>query len=304
MPGKLVFDTIASTGPDLRVVSNAPFVPLGKDEETPSYPGHLIKLDSDDRTSVEIVQQRLRDLGYTEPGKNGPKPLRVEGNFGTNTANAVKLFQARHTDLHDRALEIDGQVGSDTWGALFGREAVHTSPPKVSNRLIAKVLEVASGEIGVMEDPPASNRGKRVEEYQRTVGIDPGEPWCVAFIYFCFGEAAKDLGRENPMRTAGCRTGGVLDLWNRAQRAKDVDVIVSEAALDDPSKVKPGTIFTISSGGGHGHVGLVSNVIGNRLETIEGNTNGGGSREGIGVFRRNSRTIAGINRGFIDFSAA
>jgi hypothetical protein len=49
---------------------------------------------------------------------------------------------------------------------------------------------------------------------------------------------------------------------------------------------------------------LVSNVIGNRLETIEGNTNAGGSREGIGVCRHSSRTIAGINRGFIDFSGA
>ncbi len=54
--------------------------------------------------------------------------------------------------------------------------------------------------------------------------------------------------------------------------------------------------------GGHGHTGLVSKVIGNNLETIEGNTNDDGSREGVGVFRRTGRSIANINRGFIGFA--
>jgi hypothetical protein len=36
--------------------------------------------------------------------------------------------------------------------------------------------------------------------------------------------------------------------------------------------------------------------------TIEGNTNEGGGREGIGVFRRNRRKVRGINKGFIDYS--
>ena len=47
----------------------------------------------------------------------------------------------------------------------------------------------------------------------------------------------------------------------------------------------------------------IEKFIGNRLETIEGNTNDGGSREGIGVFRRTGRTIDSINRGFIGFDA-
>jgi hypothetical protein len=54
---------------------------------------------------------------------------------------------------------------------------------------------------------------------------------------------------------------------------------------------------------GTGHTGLVERVLGGRLVTIEGNTNGGGSREGIGVFRRNRRTVWSINRGFINYRA-
>ena len=38
------------------------------------------------------------------------------------------------------------------------------------------------------------------------------------------------------------------------------------------------------------------------LNTLEGNTNEGGSREGVGVFRRNGRKIVTINRGFIDYA--
>jgi hypothetical protein len=38
-------------------------------------------------------------------------------------------------------------------------------------------------------------------------------------------------------------------------------------------------------------------VAGGKLITIEGNTNDGGSREGVGVFLRESRKIAQINKG-------
>ena len=252
---------------------------------------------------MRLIQQRLCDLGFTQPSRKGPQPLQADGVFGTHTANAVKLFQIRHTDLSGRPLEVDGQVGSDTWGALFGRTTVYASVRKSRNKLIAKVLEIAAGEIGVCEDPPGSNKGKRIGEYQRAVGIDSGEPWCVAFLFFCFASAARALNVANPIEKSGCKTGSVLDLWNRARRGKGVILLLHDDALNDPSKVKPGMIFAISTGGGNGHVGLVVNIVGNRLETIEGNTNDGGSREGIGVFRRTGRTIDNINRGFIDFSA-
>src|SRR5437763_788838 len=73
-------------------------------------------------------------------------------------------------------------------------------------------------------------------------------------------------------------------------------------AIHDASLVKPGFIFVLSTGGSHGHTGLVAEVLPGKLRTIEGNTNDGGSREGIGVFRRDRRKIADISRGFIDYS--
>ena len=63
-------------------------------------------------------------------------------------------------------------------------------------------------------------------------------------------------------------------------------------------------MFVVDTGGGHGHMGLVAEVLGGKLITIEGNTNDGGSREGVGVFRRESRKIAEINKGFVDYSGS
>jgi hypothetical protein len=290
-------------GPGMNITREEPFVPLAGRRTAPPYPGRLIKKDSDDIASVKLIQQRLRDLGFTQPKrKGGTEPLGVDGEFGANTQAAVELFQARHTNAHGAPLDIDGKVGSDTWGALFGGDTVPNSDDApAASGILAAVLDTASKEVGVLEEPPGSNGGKRVEEYQRAVGISKGDAWCVAFVYWCFKQTAAGLGVANPMEKE-CRTGGVLDLWNRARRASKVKTIATQAALDNPAVLKPGLVFIIETGGGNGHTGIVSRIVGNRLETIEGNTNDGGSREGIGVFRRNGRTVNSINRGFIDFS--
>ncbi|MBZ5523056.1 MAG: CHAP domain-containing protein, partial [Acidobacteriia bacterium] len=61
-------------------------------------------------------------------------------------------------------------------------------------------------------------------------------------------------------------------------------------------------IFVLSTGGGHGHSGLVEKVDAGILTTIEGNTNDNGSREGIGVFRRVGRRLSSINVGYVLYS--
>jgi hypothetical protein len=60
-------------------------------------------------------------------------------------------------------------------------------------------------------------------------------------------------------------------------------------------------VFVIRTGSEHGHMGLVEQIAGVGLTTIEGNTNLNGSPEGIGVFRRTGRTVSSINLGFIQY---
>jgi hypothetical protein len=65
--------------------------------------------------------------------------------------------------------------------------------------------------------------------------------------------------------------------------------------------IKPGMVFFIDTGGGKGHAGIVVSINGSNIETIEGNTDGSGSREGDGVYRRTRKIEMGSLMGYIQF---
>lgn len=255
------------------------------------FPDRVIKIGDEDKAIVTAIQLRLHELGCG--------PLQGTGSFGPRTEEAVKLFQARFTDVDGRPLVIDGEVGAITWAALFGPDTVPSSTTTAS-KLLAATLKVAASQVGVREKPMGSNSGPEVNKYLASVGLGPGNAWCIAFVYWCFEQAAKELGVANPV----VKTGGVLAHWNAAGE-RGIPRIKTDQAVNKPSLITPGMIFVIDTPppGGGGHAGLVEAVIGGKLTTIEGNSNDGGSREGVGVFRRkNSRKINSINKGFIDYS--
>lgn len=160
----------------------------------------------------------------------------------------------------------------------------------VSNRALAEAaLAVARGQVGVRET--ARNRGPEVDAYIRSVGLDPAKgehPWCCAFVFWCYVEAAKGLGVPNPLP----RTASVHRLWERSPlRCRTAAPI-------------PGSIFVRDSGSGRGHVGFVVDAFppSGRIVTVEGNTDGSGSREGDGVYLR-SRWMRDVTMGYLDFGA-
>ena len=59
-----------------------------------------------------------------------------------------------------------------------------------------KLINIAHAEIGTVETPPGSNKGKRVREYQSTCTLaeetPTGWPWCAAFVCWCIREWLKD----------------------------------------------------------------------------------------------------------------
>jgi CHAP domain len=150
--------------------------------------------------------------------------------------------------------------------------------------LTTAVLHLASAQVGVRE--LGRNRGERVEEYQARAGARPGDPWCAAFVSWCFAVAANGLALPCPLRL----TARALDLWKKAP-----------VALRS-SWPTPGAIFVIDHGGGHGHCGLVESFSQGDLIiiTIEGNTGPQGGRDGDGVYRR-TRRLDGINLGYVDY---
>ena len=266
--------------------------PLGSVELFP-FPSRIVQIGDSDTATVTRVQQRLNAVGCG--------PIAEDGIFDDDTENAVKLFQIRFPDVTDRPLVVDGKIGSLTWGALFGKETV-PSNSTVPSPFTQAVIDAATTQIGNLENPLGSNRGSEVDQYLKSVGLDSRDdsyPWCVAFTYFCYKKAADQLGAPNPH----IKTAGVLRHWNKAKAKQGVVCISNSQAVANPSLIKPGALFIISHGSGLGHSGIVIETEHGRLVTIEGNTNGGGSREGIGVFKRTSRKIVDINKGFIDYSS-
>jgi hypothetical protein len=135
-----------------------------------------------------------------------------------------------------------------------------------------KALDIAQRQIGVEEKPRGSNRGPEVDQYIRSVGLDPAgkHAWCMAFVFWCHQEAADILGVINPM----LKTAGVLLQWQRRKQQYRV------------LEPRPGDVFIMDYGKGLGHTGIVERVDNDYVYTIEGNTNDEGSREGFEVCRR------------------
>jgi hypothetical protein len=261
------------------------------------YPGRVIKVGEQDVEIVKVLKKQLNKVLVLE---NDPA-LRLnpdDPNFGPKMKQVVKLFQARNVDTAGQPLEQDGEVGSLTWEALFGKDSV--SPcATAKDEYLAKVLAIAANEEAkhVREIPRNSNRGPEVDQYLHRAGVATGNSWCCAFVYWCFDEAAKALGGINPMvKTAGC-----LDHWSKAP-SKGARRILASAAKNDPALVKPGMVFIIDHGEGKGHTGLIESTAGGLLTTIEGNTDASKTREGGGVYRL-TRKVGDINKGFIDYAS-
>lgn len=163
-----------------------------------------------------------------------------------------------------------------------------TEPLFVPADLVTGALTVAGTQLGQKENGP--NTGPMVDKYLESVDQLPGVPWCAAFVHWCFQQAANAIEMLNPCP----KTAGALRLW---EFAPDI------AKVRTPAR---GAIFVMDHGKGHGHVGLVETVNGGGLiETIEGNTNRGGSREGDSVWRhiwRPEDGARGLLVGYVDLS--
>lgn len=142
-------------------------------------------------------------------------------------------------------------------------------------------LQFAILQIGKQEIPKGSNWGEDVQKYLASVGIYFPASWCMAFVYWCFQQAAESQGVLNPL----IRTGGVLYQWKQ---------IKDKYKFSEPQQ---GDIFIMDFGNGLGHTGIIENTDPKIIGTIEGNTNDTGSREGYQVCRRKRKVSACV--GFI-----
>lgn len=131
--------------------------------------------------------------------------------------------------------------------------------------LLLKALPLTIG----LEEVGGPNAGRGVERIQKTTGNKRGDAWCASFVY---SVGSQLFGKSWLLpRTASC---DALLQWARQHGALDM-------------KPMPGDVFLLLKNENDAvHTGFVTSVSGDAFETVEGNTNPAGGREGYGVFAR------------------
>jgi len=135
-----------------------------------------------------------------------------------------------------------------------------------------RVIETARKAIGTKE-ATGRNDGPVVDEILDSVGLKGTRaPWCAAFVVWVGDKTFTRPFNPYP-RTAWSPAMLYPPTWDRARRG---------------TSLQPADVFGVwfNSMGRVAHTGLVEKSEGEWLLTIEGNTNGGGSRDGDGVYRR------------------
>jgi len=186
----------------------------------------------------------------------------------------------------------DGQDGPVTWRSIHSEiKGVGRKPSSSSSSIGEDMVRLAKEEIGV-EEVDGTNCGPRVDEYKAATWLDSdvGWPWCAAFICWLVREAIKDqdVSFKRP------QTAGAWDFENWAKKQKDKGVVlykpvgeVLNVSVDEKPYVRAGDIVVFR----FSHIGLAIGEPTNNgfVSTIEGNTNGEGSREGGAVLEKSRR---------------
>jgi Putative peptidoglycan binding domain len=226
---------------------------------------------------VRRLQQLLNSLRILR------RPLVADGNFGGLTHNAVVAFQQQAKDL-----TANGVVDDKTWKAL-------ESDPRASFSYDYRVgpqealADIAAAYLGATEAPGnrmgSDARMREIFEADNLApgGVTDGYAWCCAFVSLCL----QRLLAQSPMFPAV-----------QAPRVASVTLFRTGWAVQQNCLVAPpGGAFLAHKGDiavyTFSHIGIVERGGTGVIQTIEGNTNEQGSREGT-TCRRKERAQAQI----------
>lgn len=200
--------------------------------------------------------------------------LVVDSDFGPVTARVVGLFQQQH------GLEPTGLVEEPTFAALvrpmaevLGQRLLQsTDTPQTLLEYAHAHLMAHPREVG------GANRGPWVRLYMQ--GSDgAASAWCAGFVTFLLHQATESL--QVPIPVDGSFSCDFL-----AAQAREAGLLLPGSQAN-PETLPEGSIFLVRrSAADWTHTGLVSDVYEAGFDTIEGNTNDDGHREGVEVCAR------------------
>ncbi len=124
--------------------------------------------------------------------------------------------------------------------------------------------------VGIVESG-GNNNGPLVRLIQSTIGGPEREPWCAAFVQSCLAYAELKTGQRSPIFA----TEHVQTMWNETPTVMRVKT----------SPLKYAIIVWRHGDTSSGHTGIVIEAaLPKWFKSVEGNTNGDGSRDGDGVY--------------------
>lgn len=244
---------------------------------------------------IFAAQAALQKAGYYRAA--------LDGIWGDMSHDAMDRFQKRagasglygereiaelaQRHLHAQGLyngTFRGRPGPKTLAAAIeymSRRTGQLIPNTGRSAFVDAMISAAQGELAVRET--SRNRGPGIEKYWTETTYPGGyknrEPWCAAFVSWIVAVASRKAFEVTPPFTLP-RTPLAFgfESWQRGNAG-----IVSRVPQ---ASARPGDIVVFS----FSHVGLVVSNDRGTLTTIEGNTDGAGSREGNGVYRKTRRT--------------
>jgi peptidoglycan hydrolase-like protein with peptidoglycan-binding domain len=195
----------------------------------------------------------------------------IDGGFGPATEQAVINFQ------RTKGLTQTGTVDQAVFDQLCEPMRNAFEGPVSGTDLRQLVVNTAFNHANqnpfelVINDQP--NSGPWVRAYMNG---NEGKDWlwCMGFVQTIIDQAASKQGKKfqtlMPL-TSSCDTVGTIGLEKRLlTRFTEV--------RNDPGKVKPGDIFLLQQSPHDWiHTGIITSIGDGIFETVEGNTNGGGS---------------------------
>jgi len=150
-----------------------------------------------------------------------------------------------------------------------------------------KLATIAETQIGVRE-VGGNNNGATIRQYQNATNLKPASwPWCAAFTCWAVREWLKDpaavrwlnLKTTTPEKWRPT-TAAAFGFITWANKRKSTVMI-----FDDDIQPRRGDIVVFD----FSHIGIVTGSTRTRMQTVEGNTNGKGTRDstsGDGVWAK------------------
>jgi hypothetical protein len=203
----------------------------------------------------------------------------VDSDFGPATEYAVSRFQVY------RNLPKTGVVDKATFSELTRPLLRALEPPEVApTSFAAGVVAVARRHRNQRpREVGGANLGPWVRVYMK--GVEgANQPWCAGFVSFLVRQVAWHLDVPPPISGSPSCDRLAWDAQADGRFIAEDRVAGGAPSIDDLPR---GSFFVRRhTADDWTHVGVVIAAMGNVMETIEGNTNDGGSREGHEVCRR------------------